>query len=177
MNENGNGRGARGIISRIVRQSRLYWLKVLRIKAEPEVIARGVACGVFAGWLPVVPGVPFQIAVALILSFILKGSKIAAFLATWVSNPFNWVVFYYVTYKVGSFLSPFEHMSIRIESFDIEAIKQLANVGWKGLVVMIIGGTIMGIPSGIATYFISLRFIRGYRKRRALRQMRKTTSL
>jgi len=177
MSENGNGRGARGFLTRLVRQSRLYWLKVLRIKAEPEVVARGIACGVFAAWLPVVPGVPFQILVAIVSSFILRGSKVAAFLATWISNPLNWVFFYFVTYKVGGFFSPFDHLSIRIESFDMEAIKQLANVGWRGLVVMIIGGTIIGIPSGVVAYFISLPLIRGYRKRRALRQMRKTTSL
>lgn len=166
----------RGVMERLKRVTRLYWLKVLRIRSEPEVVARGVACGVFAGWLPAIPVLPFQIVVALVLSLVIRGSKIAAFTATWISNPFNWVIFYIIEFKVGSFFSPFGDLYLDI-SFDNlqEAATQLAAVSWKGLVVMCIGGTILGVPSAFAAYFIALPLIRNYRRRRTLRILEKKT--
>ncbi len=175
---NGNGRDGKGIAERLKRAAKFYWLKVLRVRAEPEVVARGVACGVFSGWLPAIPLFPLQIAAALILSVLLRGSKVAAFAATWISNPLNWVIFYIIEFKVGSLFSPFGDLCLDI-SFDNlhAAAAQLAAVSWKGLVVMFIGGTIIGIPCAVASYFVSLPLIRNYRRRRALRILRKKTSL
>lgn len=167
---------SRSLLDRLKRVTKLYWLKVLRIRSEPEVVARGVACGVFAGWLPAIPVLPVQIIMAMLLSFVFRGSKIAAFTATWISNPFNWVIFYIIEYKVGSFFSPFGDLNLNI-SFDNlqEAATQLAAVSWKGLVVMYIGGALLGLPSAFASYFIALPLIRNYRRRRTLRMLEKKT--
>ncbi len=174
---NGNGNG-RGVWERLTRTAKLFWLKILRVRAEPEVIARGVACGIFAGWLPAIPVFPLQIASALVLSFLFRGSKIAAFTATWISNPLNWVFFYIIEFKVGSLFSPFGEIRLDISFDNLEAAAmQLAAVSWKGLVIMIIGGVIIGVPCAIASYFIALPLIRGYRRRRTLRILAKKAGL
>lgn len=172
---NGNNSG---VWARLTRTARFYWLKILRVRAEPEVIARGVACGIYAGWLPAIPIFPLQIITALFLSFLFRGSKVAAFTASWISNPLNWVIFYIIEFKVGSLFSPFGDIHLDIDFDNLEAAAaQLAAVSWKGLVIMIIGGTIIGVPCAIAAYFISLPLIRGYRRRRALRILARKTGV
>ncbi|EPR42233.1 Protein of unknown function DUF2062 [Desulfovibrio sp. X2] len=175
---NGNRVRERAWWQRLQRRARLLRLQVLRVRAEPEVVARGVACGIFAGWLPAIPLFPLQIVTALVLSFLVRGSKIAAFAATWISNPLNWVVFYLIDFKVGSLFSPFGELDLNVRFDDLHAAAvQLADVSWKGLVVMGIGGTMIGVPCAILSYFVALPLIRGYRKRRTLRILRKKTSV
>ena len=48
------------------------------------------------------PILPFQIALAVLLALIFRGSKIAAALGTWISNPLNWYFLYLYSYKIGA---------------------------------------------------------------------------
>ena len=88
---------------------RYWYLRIVRIKASPHTVARGMAVGVFVGCLPVIP---FQTVIALALAVVLRCNKLAAALGTWVSNPLNVPFFYYGLYKVGIFFIPQCHVSI-----------------------------------------------------------------
>lgn len=145
-----------------------YWvLRLVRIQATPQNIASGLAVGVFVGLLPVVP---FQTVIAVGLAFIVRGSKIAAALGTWVSNPLNWIPVYLMFYYVGKTVMPFE-----VPPFDASQLEmvQMLNLGWKFFAVMMVGGLILGIPSSILTYFVTFRCVTLYRARRAARLERK----
>ena len=50
------------------------------------------------------PIMPFQIALAVALAIIFKGSKITAALGTWISNPLSWYLVYYYSYRIGASL-------------------------------------------------------------------------
>ncbi|WP_319759627.1 DUF2062 domain-containing protein [Maridesulfovibrio sp.] len=152
---------------------KLYYLKVMRINASPHNIALGVACGVFGGCFPVIPGLPLQTVIAVVLAFITRSSKIAAAIATWISNPFNWLLFYYIQFKIGTFFLPIDL------AFDPAKwqVSDFMDIGWQGLSILIFGGAVLGIPLAVISYFIALYFVRRYRKRKTMRMLSKRKKL
>lgn len=148
---------------RVLRISRFLWIKVLRIEATPHTIAMGLAAGVFIGLLPVLP---FQTVLAVSLAFIVRGSKLAAALGTWVSNPLNWVPCYMLFYYVGKAVVPFE-----VPPLDLHHVEmmELIHTGWKLFAVMMLGGLIVATPSAIASYFVAHKLISLYRRQKSMR--------
>jgi uncharacterized protein (DUF2062 family) len=128
---------------------------------------RGMPAPARAGLLPILP---FQIAVAVTLAFIVRGSKIAAALGTWITNPLNWVPFYMMCYYIGKAVAPFE-----IPAFDPTRLEmgQMIDLGWKFFAVMIVGGLVVAVPGSIVTYIATYKGMVVYRKRKAERAARK----
>ena len=154
------------MLLKLKRFIRYWYLRLVRIQASPHAIALGLAVGVFVGLLPVLP---FQIVIAVALAFVVRGSKIAAALGTWVSNPLNWVPVYMLFYYVGKAVVPFD-----VPPFDPSQLemKQLLELGWKFFAVMMVGGLVVATPSAIVSYFIALKGIQVYRARRQARLSR-----
>jgi len=151
---------------------RYRYLQLLRLKSSSHSLALGLALGAYVGCLPALPALPLQTLLALALACVFRVSKLAALLGTLVSNPFNWIIFYWAQYKIGTLIIP---MDFRIDPLSVQ-INDLVSLGLKGVAVLIVGGAILGIPVGLLTYAVSLPLIRSYRKRRALRMLRKRTS-
>jgi uncharacterized protein (DUF2062 family) len=145
------------------RAARYWYLRLVRIQATPHNIALGLAVGVFAGLLPILP---FQIAVAVTLAFIVRGSKIAAALGTWITNPLNWVPFYMMCYYIGKAVAPFE-----IPAFNPTRLEmtQMIELGWKFFAVMLVGGLVVAVPGSIVTYIATYKGMVLYRRHRAER--------
>lgn len=158
---------------RFKRLLKLHYLKLMRINASPHNIAMGVACGVFGGCFPVIPGLPMQTVIAVVMAFFTRSSKIAAAVATWISNPFNWLLFYYVQFKIGTFLLPLE---VKFDPAQWQ-VSDFMDIGWQGLTILIFGGFVLGIPLGIGSYFIALYFVRRYRRRKTLRILARRNKL
>ncbi|OEU69276.1 MAG: hypothetical protein BA863_03665 [Desulfovibrio sp. S3730MH75] len=152
---------------KIKRLIRLYYLKVIRLNATPHQVAMGVASGVFGGCFPVIPGLPLQTVIAVIAAFVMRGSKVAAIVATWVSNPLNWLVFYYVQFKIGVFLLPID---VKFDPATWQ-VTDFMEIGWQGITILMFGGLVLAIPMSIISYFIALFFIRRHRRRKALRML------
>ncbi len=148
-----------------------HYLRLMRLRKSPHEIALGLALGIFVGFLPIVP---FQSVTVLILALIFRGSKIAAFAGTWISNPLNWVFFYYGLYLVGNLALPFR--GVRFDPEHLE-MAELIEAGWKVFGTMVVGGLILGIPGSVITYFLTKKIIVEYRKRRALRRLKKKAGL
>lgn len=156
---------SKGRYENFKRLIRLYYLKVMRLNATPHKIALGTACGVFGGCFPFIPGLPLQTVIAVICAFLTRSSKIAAIIATWISNPLNWIFFYYIQYKIGSFLLPI-HVNFNPDQW---RVSDFMAIGWQGVTILIFGGFVLGIPLGLIAYFIAKYFVQRYRKRKALR--------
>jgi uncharacterized protein (DUF2062 family) len=142
------------------RLARYWYLRLIRIQATPHNIALGLAVGVFAGLLPIVP---FQIAVAVTLALIVRGNKIAAALGTWIINPFNFVPFYIMCYCIGKTVVPFA-----IQPFDFARL-EVSNIfalGWDLFAAMMVGGLVVAVPGMIITYIVAYKGITLYRKRK-----------
>ena len=146
---------------------RYWYLRVVRIKASPHTVARGMAVGVFVGCLPVIP---FQTIIALALAVVFRCNKLAAALGTWVSNPLNVPFFYYGLYLVGRFFVPECNLHLDLEHL---ALREMLRQGSELVGLMTVGGVVVGIPASIITYFLTLRLVLLYHARRAARRLKK----
>ncbi|GAB6110751.1 DUF2062 domain-containing protein [Desulfomicrobium salsuginis] len=153
---------------KIARLSRYTYLRIVRIKAPAESIALGLALGVFAGALPLLS---LQMAIAVALALLLRGNVIAAALGTWWSNPFNWAIVFPLFYLLGKVFVPVDVTPLSIAEFIHLPLLELLQRGWQWLLITTLGGTIAGIPMSIATYFITLRAVRIFHDRRAMRKL------
>ena len=101
------------------RAARYYYLRFIRLRGHPSVLARGVAVGTFIG---ITPTIPFHTILALIFAIILRGSKVTALLAAViVSNPLTFFLQYYFSWKIGNWFAPAEHTWDEVSSL-LEAI-------------------------------------------------------
>ncbi|MGB3200701.1 MAG: DUF2062 domain-containing protein, partial [Nodosilinea sp.] len=83
------------------RQIRYIYLRFLRLQGTSEQLARGLASGVFSGCFPLFG---FQIILGIATATLLRGNRIMAAAATWVSNPFTYVPLFTFNYQVGVWL-------------------------------------------------------------------------
>lgn len=161
------------------RQLKFYYLRFIRLKGEPEELALGMCLGVFTGMMPIMP---FQIALAVTLALLLKGSKVTAAIGTWISNPLNWYLIYLYDYKLGAWLlgvpekkALFNNIMQAIQGgqgFLVIAGKILeAGSAFAG--AFLLGGFILGLLAAPAAYFSFLHFFRYARHWRVKRKRRK----
>ena len=136
------------------------WIKRAKaLHGNPHYIAMGMAIGVFVA---ITPTIPFQTIIAVGLAFILKGSKAAAALATWISNPLTMPIFYYVSYKAGGVL-----FGTSIPAgFASGNVTEILKLGFDVTMALIGGGVVIGILPGFIAYFIMRKIISKLRSRR-----------
>ncbi len=156
------------MLEKLKRFIRYWYLRLVRIQASPHNIAMGLAVGVFVGLLPLLP---FQTVIAVAVAFVLRSSKIAAALGTWVSNPLNWVPLYMMFYYVGKALVPFDVPAFHPAQLEMP---QMIEMGWKFFSVMMLGGLVVATPSAIVSYFVVFKGVTAYRARRKARLQRLT---
>lgn len=126
--------------------------RVKRLEGDPHDVALGLAIGVFIG---ITPTIPFHTALAIAFSFFFGASKVAAALGVWISNPVTIPIFYYLSYKIGTFLvgmsSPFDIVPRSL----IELVRTGADITFAAIV----GGVILGIIPGVLTYLLTRRIL------------------
>ncbi|MDI6688553.1 MAG: DUF2062 domain-containing protein [Desulfobacterales bacterium] len=129
------------------------------LQGDPHYIAMGMAIGIFVS---ITPTIPFHTVIAIALSFLLNGSKIAAAIGVWLSNPITIPFFYLGSYKTGLFVFG---NSI---PFDIKytSVTELMKLGLNVTCIMITGGIILGVVPGIAAYFITRKIVVKIRSQR-----------
>ena len=136
------------------RRIRFIYLRLLRLRGKPEVVAKGLAVGVFAGCFPFFG---IQSLLGIFLATVFRGSKVAAYAATWISNPLTYVPLYVFNYKIGKLLlgtedTPFS--SLNLESFT--AFKEL---GSTFAITLLTGSFVVGMILGVVTYFYGLAIL------------------
>jgi len=155
------------------RAARYYYLRFVRLRGHPSVLARGVAVGTFIG---ITPTIPFHTILALIFAIILRGSKVTALLAAViVSNPLTFFLQYYFSWKIGNWFTPAEHSWDEVSGL-LDAVVNgenyrgaftvLAEIGLDSLVILIGGGIILATPFTIAFYVLTYMFFRSINKKR-----------
>jgi uncharacterized protein (DUF2062 family) len=134
--------------------------RVKKLDGDPHYVAMGMAIGVFIG---VTPTMPFHTVLAVGLAILLRGSKAAAALGVWFSNPITAPFFYIGSYKVGKYLLgnsvPF--------NLKYESLLELVHLGIDVTTALIAGGLLLGILPGIASYFFTRKIFTTIRSKRA----------
>ncbi len=144
------------------RLARYYYLKLISLKEKPHTVALGLAIGVFVGCTPTVP---VQMALAVSLAIVLRGSKVAAAAGVWISNPLNLPVFYYAEYLVGRWILGWQ-ISFKPRDYSIFTLISEAQ---RLIKMMTLGGVVIGVPAALITYLIAYKIVAAAKTRREQR--------
>jgi uncharacterized protein (DUF2062 family) len=149
------------------RKVREFIKHIKDLQGDPHYIAMGMAIGVFVGFTPTLP---FHTIIAILLAFVLRGSKPAAIIGVWSGNPVTIPFFYIGSYKVGMFI----HGNSAPFDIKYESITELLDLGLDVTLAMITGGVIIGVLPAIATYFITRQVVITIRSRAKLKHQSST---
>jgi len=142
-----------------------YW-RLVRIQGSSRAIARGFACGIFAGMMPLFG---LQTILGVLLAVPFRGNKFLAMTGTWVSNPLTYVPIYTFNFHVGRWLlNKSDLMDLNFDSW-----QQMKESGAEISLILLVGCLAVGFVSGILSYFISLRLITKFRAAYHLQRQRK----
>ncbi|MBV5261951.1 DUF2062 domain-containing protein [Synechococcus moorigangaii CMS01] len=162
-------KGSESRLSRWRRWGRYWYLKVLRQEGTPEAIARGWACGVFAGSFPLFG---LQTIIGLLLATAFRGNKLTAAAGTWVSNPFTYVPIFYFNFQVGEVLLQQQNT---FEDGQLESWSELSLAGMNFVSTLFFGSMVVGVGLATGAYFLSLWLMYRWRSLRAARQFQRRT--
>lgn len=142
------------------RRFRFVYLKLLRLRGRPNAIAKGLAVGVFAGCFPFFG---LQSLIGIFLATVVRGSKVAAVAATWISNPLTYVPIYIFNYKIGKLLLRTSDTDLALDINSFTAFKEL---GPTFAITLLTGCFVVGLILALITYFYSLAFLERFKTRR-----------
>lgn len=158
---------------------RLFWRRVLLLRATPHEVALGFAIGVFCACTPFL-GV--QTLLAFALAFVLRVSMPAAILGTFISNPLSWPAIWSGSYIAGALLLgqdpayAADHLTDTANALGAtlsapspETLN--AAVDYLSPIVepMVVGGLLVGLIAAIFSYYPTRRAVRVFQRHRGLR--------
>jgi uncharacterized protein (DUF2062 family) len=129
-------------------------LRFVRIRSEPEEMARGLAVGVFAGLTPLIG---FHMFMALALALVFRGNKFMAVLSCWIGNPVTLSFFFLLEYRIGRWILGPGPGGVQKLSLNPEKILQAS---WSVFHPTMLGSILLGLVAAVAVYFASLPLIR-----------------
>jgi len=164
----------------------IYYIthRVRRLPDSPEKIARGIFAGVFVIFTPFY-GLHFVLAA--ILAKLMRGNILAAMLSTLVGNPLTYVPIGVVCLKIGHFLlgsefdaatnttlvakfagaaADLKHNLFALFTADEANWARLSQFYDQVFLPYLVGGLILGVLGGVASYYVSMPMIRAYQNRR-----------
>lgn len=147
------------------RTLRYFYHRLMRMEGSVESIARGLAVGVFAGWFP---WFGLQIVFALVLAVVVRGNKLIAAAATWISNPLTYIPIFGLNYYIGRQL-----LGMNDEPFEMNALTSwdgVKELGVEILVPLFVGSFVIGSVCSIIAYFVGHRVVYRSRQRRLHRR-------
>ena len=127
------------------------WLAECRkLSGDPRYIGRGMAIGIFVSMTPFFP---FHTAIAVSIAVVLRGSKRAAAVGVWLSNPLTIPLCYYAIYKMGMFILGDD----TAYNPDWKTFSDILEMGFTIVTAMIIGGAVIGSALAIPAYYTTKR--------------------
>ncbi len=138
-----------------------FYLRFIRLRGSPESIARGAAAGVFAGLFPLIAT---QMAVAILIAALIRGNKMVAATATWISNPLTGVPIYAFNFQVGQWLLGSDAQSFSAESFN--SWQDIMQLGTEFVTDLLVGCLVVASVCAVGSYFFALWVVRRVRAKR-----------
>ncbi|MEZ4600559.1 MAG: DUF2062 domain-containing protein [Syntrophotaleaceae bacterium] len=136
----------------LARQLKLNILRLIRLRAEPEDIAKGFALGIFIGMTPTFG---FQMILAVFLAMLLKENKIAAAVGVWITNPLTAPFIYALEYESGRLLLGLDHARFPREL----SFAAITSLGWEVLLPMTVGSLFYGSLCAVFAYSFMLQVV------------------
>lgn len=150
--------------------NRFLYHSLLHADDPPHRLAMGMAIGIFVAFTPTVG---IQMVIAGFLSWLVRANKAVSMAVVWLSNPATMVPIYWYCYHIGCAILTLEPISrewwagladppaewLPAVSFYWSRLLQIAGPLW-------LGGTVVGLVCGYATYYVIYHLIFQYRLRR-----------
>lgn len=133
--------------------------RLLKIRGQPREIALGFALGIFVGFSPTMG---FQTILAVFLASMFKWNKISAAIGVWISNPLTAPFIYGLTYFIGMMFLGFTNSEFIPMNPDASGILKMISKAPELIWAMGVGGVVIGLPTSIVIYYISLSAIGKY---------------
>ena len=169
--------------------------RMRRLPGSPEEIARGIFAGAFTVFTPFFG---FHFPIAAILAKLMRGSMLAAILATFLGNPLTYLPIAYISLQTGHFILGSDPRG-EVDASLFQKFAGAAGDLWHNFKAMftperahwtaleqfyddvffpyMVGSLIPGVICGAICYAISLPLIRTYQKRRAIKLQQKMDKL
>jgi uncharacterized protein (DUF2062 family) len=127
-------------------RARNFLTRAGSLDVDEYTLARGVAVGLFIG---LTPTVGFQIMLMLGVCVLLRANFPAAFIASWINNPFTVPAYYFGYYELGDW-------ALGIVPWHVGSLTGLEAEVAHNASALIIGSLIIAIPVTVAGYFLFL---------------------
>ncbi len=135
---------------------KFYVKKLLELKDRPEETARGLALGVFIGFLPING---FQVITAVAIAAFAKVSKVAAAIGTHVTNPWTTVPILILDYWIGVRILSFFGYRIYFSLPHVISVQTIIKSGVNLLVPTFVGGVLLGSVFSVLSYVGFKKFL------------------
>ncbi|MGK7895203.1 MAG: DUF2062 domain-containing protein [Xenococcus sp. (in: cyanobacteria)] len=142
---------------------RLMIVHLRKLRGNPEVVARGIAVGVFAGCFPFFG---LQSVMGIVLATLVRGSKLSAIAGTWISNPLTYLPIFFLNFKVGQLLLGIE-IEKKFNPHSTDSLKSFFELGPTLVLTLLFGCFVVGAILGITSYFIGLYILKRLRRSKA----------
>lgn len=144
--------------------------RVRRIDGSPSGVAVGVAWGVAVSFTPFYF---LHIGIAVIGSWLMGGSLLAAAIGTLFLNPLTFPIISWMTYRVGIYLLPQSSNPLIEQAPSMSYIlKNFPEILAPYFLPMVLGGILLGIISWVLVFLVVRALISRYREHRTRRMDR-----
>jgi uncharacterized protein (DUF2062 family) len=158
-------RPGRTPLERCRRIFRYIYLRLIRVGGDPVHIALGFSLGVFLG---VFPTFGIGIPLALLLASALRWNRVSAMLGSLVMNPITTPLFWTLSGMLGAAIFRVNANKVMTSVQNGERLRSLT----VGAGIYLVGNTIIALVSAVIAYFLALRVVTVYRKKRRERKRR-----
>jgi len=156
-------RPGRTPIERCRRIFRYIYLRLVRVGGDPVHIALGFSLGVFLG---VFPTFGIGIPLSLLLASAFRWNRVSAVLGSLVMNPLTTPLFWTLSGMLGAAIFRIDASKVMTSVRNGERLHSLT----VGAGIYLVGNTIIALVSAVIAYFLALRVVTVYRKKRRERK-------
>jgi uncharacterized protein (TIGR03546 family) len=136
--------------------------RLFEINDDPKKIAHGFALGTFLG---LTPFIGLQVVMAILIASLLRWNKISAGIAVFNTNLITGPFIYGISYYIGTSLLGISNRINFPEKMGFTVFWNLIFRSYEMFLSMCIGGVILGLPTSIFAYYISLYAVKTYQLR------------
>lgn len=148
------------------RTFRYIYLRLVRVGGDPVHAALGFSLGVFLG---VFPTFGLGIPLALLLASALRWNRVAATVGSLVMNPLTTPFFWSLSGTVGAAIFRADVKNVLTSVQNGERLRSLT----VGAGIYLVGNTIVALAFSAAAYFVALRAVTLYRRKKRQRKARR----
>jgi uncharacterized protein len=149
------------------RRLRYLYYRFIRLHSSPDYLARGLAIGVFAGFLPFFG---LQVILSVAMASLLRGHRVVAAAGTWISNPLTSIPLYSLAFHVGNWVLGGKDIVFSTAMlYNSGAVSALSK---EFAITLMTGCVLMGSVFSALSYGVALYLLKRARHRRGLKQER-----